>query len=82
MLRGEDGLVLGEFTPRPGKYEDFTPAWDRSMGEAWVRADSRLTEDLLGGKGFAAFVQSTGAVQGATVTPPSPRGTHGTAHGS
>ncbi|NDK30731.1 ATP-grasp fold amidoligase family protein [Nesterenkonia haasae] len=55
MLLGEDELVFGEFTPRPGQFHRFSPEWDRRMGEAWIRAEARLREDLLNGKKFEAY---------------------------
>lgn len=60
MLKGEMGLVFGEFTPRPGQFQNFSDDWDRTLGEAWVRAQSRLQNDLLNGKRFDAFMRSTG----------------------
>lgn len=60
MLKGEDGLVVGEFTPHPGNFDLFNDEWDRTLGEAWVRAESRLLRDLLSGKSFAPFVEATG----------------------
>lgn len=60
MLRGEDGLVFGEFTPRPGPSMKIKPEWDRSMGESWFRAEQRLFEDLLlHKKDFKAFLDAT-----------------------
>lgn len=55
MLRGEDGLVFGEFTPRPGSSNRFLPAWDRHLGEMWSLAENRLEHDLLAGKDFSAY---------------------------
>lgn len=63
MLKGEEGLVLGEFTPRPGFFDAFNDKWDRILGEAWVRAESRLMVDLLRGKSFQPFLESTGALE-------------------
>ena len=62
MLKSEDGLVFGEFTPRPGGYNRFSPEWDRRMGEAWVRAQHRIFIDALHGKNFENFVRATGIV--------------------
>lgn len=59
MLRGEDELVFGEFTPRPGGFHRFSDEWDRRMGEAWSSAQNRLQMDLLAGKSFAPFVRAT-----------------------
>lgn len=55
MLRGEHGLVFGEFTPRPGSANVLTDEWDRHLGEMWGLAESRLQQDLLKGKTFAAY---------------------------
>ncbi|WP_051154783.1 ATP-grasp fold amidoligase family protein [Ruania albidiflava] len=59
MLKSEDGLVVGEFTPRPGNFDEFNDDWDRILGEAWVRAESRLMADLLCGKSFQPFLEAT-----------------------
>lgn len=59
MLRGQDEVVFGEFTPRPGGFHQFSPKWDRRLGEAWARANDRLQEDLLRGKTFEAFLKAT-----------------------
>lgn len=60
MLNGEKGLVFGEFTPRPGNFDQFSAAWDRRMGEEWARAESRILRDLLRGKSFEPYLSSTG----------------------
>lgn len=59
MLKGEDELVFGEFTPRPGRFHEFSPEWDRRMGEAWARAEDRIQKDLLSGKHFESFLSAT-----------------------
>lgn len=59
MLRSEDGLVFGEFTPRNGDFHAVNKEWDRRMGEAWIRAESRLLEDMLRGKRFDAYLEAT-----------------------
>lgn len=64
LLKGENGLVFGEFTPRPGGYHQFSDEWDRILGEAWARAQHRLNTDLLAGKRFEPFVRSTGMLDG------------------
>lgn len=58
MLRGADELVFGEFTPRSGNFEKFSPEMDRRLGEAWADAESRLMWDLVSGKQFAAFQEA------------------------
>lgn len=60
MLRGPQGLVFGEFTPRTGSFDEFSPEMDRMLGEAWLEAESRLWEDLVRGKRFEAFTEATG----------------------
>lgn len=55
MLKGYDGLVFGEATPRPGKFHLFNDQYDRKLGEAYRRAEARLLKDLLNGKKFAEF---------------------------
>ncbi|PYZ92548.1 hypothetical protein CR194_12830 [Salipaludibacillus keqinensis] len=55
MLKGHDGLVFGEVTPRPGKFHLFNSEYDRILGEAYRRAEARITRDLLNGKKFEAF---------------------------
>jgi hypothetical protein len=45
-LLGEDDLVFGEFTPRPGQFHRFNAEW-------------RLREDLLEGKRFDAYTAVT-----------------------
>ncbi|MTI95322.1 MAG: hypothetical protein FH749_07515 [Firmicutes bacterium] len=54
MLKGKE-LVLGEFTPRPGKFDAFNDEWDRKFGVAYRKAEARIKSDLLNGKGFDAF---------------------------
>jgi len=65
MLKGEDGLVFGELTPRPGGFHRFSDQWDRRFGEAWVAAQHRLNQDLLHGKRFTAYHE---AVAGLSLT--------------
>lgn len=61
MIKGEHGILFGEFTPRPGSAMGLSSNWDRLMGEAWFRAEQRLQDDLLvSGKDFTAFLRSTG----------------------
>lgn len=59
MLKGETELVFGEITPRPGAYHRFYPEWDRTMGEAWARAQNQLQIDLLSGKRFEPLQRAT-----------------------
>src|SRR5699024_3973492 len=56
FLRGENGLVLGEFTPKPGNYDEFDNETDAWLGDYFLDAQGRLTNDLLNGKQFEAFM--------------------------
>lgn len=61
FLKSESGLVFGEFTPKPGNYDDFDQAIDAWLGDYFVQAEGRLVEDLLNGKTFPEyneFIQS------------------------
>lgn len=56
-LRGEEGLVFGEFTPKPGNYEEFNQQTDQQLGDYFLDAEARLVNDLLQGKQFKAYGQ-------------------------
>jgi acylphosphatase len=56
MLRGEDGMVLGEMTPRAGQWDRMNRRWDRRLGEEYVKARARLIQDLMEGKRFDTFL--------------------------
>lgn len=43
------GIVLGEFTPGPGRAHDFNAEWDERMSTRWVEAASRLKEGIRAG---------------------------------
>lgn len=55
FLRGEEGLVFGEFTPKPGNYDEFDERTDQLLGDYFLDAEARLVEDLLQGKEFRAY---------------------------
>lgn len=59
MLNGEEELIFGEFTPRPGNFDQFNDHWDRRLGEEWSRAESRILRDLLQAKKFDAYLSAT-----------------------
>lgn len=63
FLRGEQGLVLNEFTPRPGVMGYFHEKRDSLYGRMYHEADSRLLNDLLSGKRFEAFHKATRGLQ-------------------
>jgi len=55
FLRSENGLVFGEFTPKPGNYDEFDDATDKWLGDLFLEAENRLTTDLLNGKDFKLY---------------------------
>ncbi len=55
FLRGEEGLVFGEFTPKPGNYDEFDQTTDQQLGDLFLEAEERLVADLLAGKTFTAY---------------------------
>lgn len=52
FLSTAQGLVFGEFTPKPGNYDHFNEETDRQLGEAFLQAEERLFQDILHGKQF------------------------------
>jgi hypothetical protein len=51
VFEADRGPVLGEFTPRPGPPELFTPEVDESLGRLWEEAEHRRTaEDIRDGR--------------------------------
>jgi len=42
FLANRTGFVIGELTPYPGWYRDFTPEWDMILGMHYERAESAL----------------------------------------
>lgn len=48
-------IALGEFTPSPGTYEDFSEKFDQYLGELYLSAEARLFDDLLDGRSFSEF---------------------------
>jgi hypothetical protein len=55
FLRSEDGLIFGEFTPKPGNYDDFDEPTDKWLGDLFLEAQGNLNNDLLDGKEFKDF---------------------------
>ena len=55
FLRSDTGLVFGEFTPKPGNYDEFDEQTDQWLGDYFLDAQGRLTDDLLNGKDFKHF---------------------------
>ena len=56
FLRSPNGLVFGEFTPRPGSFARFLPEVDQRLGDLFLEAEARLQQDLLDGKSFRTFI--------------------------
>lgn len=57
FITSDEGLVINEFTPRPGTYHRFNDEWDRALGDEFLAAEARLDEDFLAGKRFDNFRQ-------------------------
>ncbi|WP_235849089.1 MULTISPECIES: ATP-grasp fold amidoligase family protein [Bacillaceae] len=55
FLKTEDGLYFGEFTPKPGNYDEFDDKTDKFLGLLYLDADSRLNFDLFKGKQFKSY---------------------------
>jgi len=47
FLANPDGFVVGELTPYPGWYRDFTPEWDRKLGMHYLQAERELVASDL-----------------------------------
>ena len=57
FLKGENGLVFGEFTPKPGNYDEFDDETDRLLGDYFLEAEAKLINDLIEGKQFENYHQ-------------------------
>ncbi|MGN8646370.1 ATP-grasp fold amidoligase family protein [Gracilibacillus sp. HCP3S3_G5_1] len=55
FLKAEKGLVFCEFTPRPGNYTEFNESVDQLLGDMFLEAEERLSDDLLAGKQFNEY---------------------------
>jgi hypothetical protein len=55
FLKTNKGIVFGEFTPRPGKYDEFNDEFDQYMGDMYLEAEARLMKDLVNAKDFTIF---------------------------
>lgn len=62
FLRSGNELVFGEFTPKPGNYDEFDQTTDQWLGDYFVEAQGRLMSDLLEGTQFISFTQLTDKV--------------------
>jgi len=52
FLQSEEGLVFGEFTPKPGNYDEFNDEVDRQLGDLFIEAQSQIEADYMNGKSF------------------------------
>lgn len=59
FLRSHSGLVFGEFTAKPGNYDEFDEETDQWLGDYFLEAQGRLTDDLLKGKQFDKYRKFT-----------------------
>nr|WP_306798564.1 ATP-grasp fold amidoligase family protein [Oceanobacillus saliphilus] len=57
FLRSDEGLVFGEFTPKPGNYDEFDTETDKWLGDYFIEAQGRLEIDLLNGKQFTHYTK-------------------------
>lgn len=55
FLKTNNELVFGEFTPKPGNYDEFNTEIDLLLGNYYLDAESRLSHDLLHGKQFTSY---------------------------
>lgn len=55
FLRSNHDLVFGEFTAKPGNYDDFDEQTDKWLGDYYTKAEIRLSHDLLAGKKFTEY---------------------------
>ncbi|MCR6112295.1 hypothetical protein HXA35_18345 [Bacillus sp. A301a_S52] len=55
FLKTSKEFVFGEFTPKPGNYDEFNQKTDQSLGEMYLEAEYKLIDDLINGKKFSCF---------------------------
>lgn len=55
FLRSEEGLVFGEFTAKPGNYDEFDDPTDQWLGDYYIEAEGKLVHDLLANKQFTEY---------------------------
>ncbi|GAF65003.1 hypothetical protein BTS2_1900 [Bacillus sp. TS-2] len=58
FLKTSNGMKFGEFTLRPGLFEQFNNSTDQMLGDYYLEAEGRLMNDLLNGKDFKAFTKA------------------------
>jgi len=55
FLRAKQGMVFGEFTPKPGNYDEFDEQTDKWLGEYYLDAEGRLLDEFINGKSFDVY---------------------------
>ncbi|MDX8047095.1 ATP-grasp fold amidoligase family protein [Gracilibacillus sp. S3-1-1] len=55
FLKTDKELVFGEFTPKPGNFDEFDAITDSWLGEYYTEAETRLFQDLLDKKSFSYY---------------------------
>ncbi|WP_067841018.1 ATP-grasp fold amidoligase family protein [Amphibacillus sediminis] len=55
FLAADKRFVFGEFTPKPGNYEEFDYQTDQRLGKYFVEAEQRLYHDFSQGKVFKNY---------------------------
>jgi hypothetical protein len=55
FLKTSKEFVFGEFTPKPGNYDEFNEKTDQLLGEMYLEAEYKLIDDLIKGKKFSHF---------------------------
>ncbi|MDE5415818.1 ATP-grasp fold amidoligase family protein [Alkalihalobacterium chitinilyticum] len=55
FLKSSQELIFGEFTPKPGNYDEFNRKTDQWLGDYYLEAEERLIQDLLNGKSFDKY---------------------------
>jgi len=56
LISNGNNYYVGELTAHPGGFETFNHEWDFIFGKKFIAARARLTEDLLSGKRFDAYL--------------------------
>src|SRR5690606_14328312 len=65
LLVGRDGLYIGEVTPMPGRYHQFSDAWDQRLGLLWEAAESEYGMEFLTAERFQPALEVIREVTGA-----------------
>lgn len=52
VLIGRDGMYVGEVTPMPGRYHQFSDSWDQRLGLLWEAAEVEYGMEFLTAEQF------------------------------